>query len=468
MTPRCILLTGATGNMGSAALTALLARDADAAIRCLVLPTERDHPVVRRHKDDKRVVFVFGDLRRADQVKTAIDGCDLVLHVGGMVSPFADHHPELTTAVNVGGAANIVAAIKAQPDPDAVALVYIGTVARTGHRPAPIHWGRTGDPIRISQFDHYARTKTEAEAIVAESGLKRWVSLRQTGIIHPGLWKIVDPIMFHNPFNDVFEWVTVEDAGRLMACVAFDAAPEDFWRGFYNIGGGAALRLMNHEFAGLTGQLGGGDFRKGLDVRLFARRNFHGQWYADSDRLADLFAFRTQGLDEVLAMLKKAVPAPARAIARLAPGLVRQRMAALARGPGGPLWWEANDDRAHLDAYFGSGLKPSLMPDWDQTPLLQADRTPRLLDHGYDQKAALDALTAQDLDQAAAFRGLRLVERHPDPYAPSLWRDADGDTVPLSANLMLRGGHWHGGKMLDVDQYARTAKTSPFLKQVML
>ena len=48
------------------------------------------------------------------------------------------------------------------------------------------------------------------------------------------------------------------------------------------------------------------------------------------------------------------------------------------------------------------------------------------------------------------------------------WRDANGEIVPLSANLMLKGGHWHGGKMLDVEHYARTAATSPFLKQIML
>ena len=76
----------------------------------------------------------------------------------------------------MGGTRNVVGAIKAQPDPDAVRLVHIGSVAQTGHRPAPIHWGRTGDPIKISKYDHYARTKTEAEAPVAESGLSHWVS----------------------------------------------------------------------------------------------------------------------------------------------------------------------------------------------------------------------------------------------------------------------------------------------------
>ena len=34
--------------------------------------------------------------------------------------------------------------------------------------------------------DYYALSKIEAERILAESGLKRWVSLGQTGILCPG------------------------------------------------------------------------------------------------------------------------------------------------------------------------------------------------------------------------------------------------------------------------------------------
>src|SRR5690606_22416148 len=90
--------------------------------------------------------------------------------------------------------------------------------------------------------------KTQAEAIVAESGLRHWVSLRQSGMAHFDMWRIFDPIMFHSPMKGVFEWSTANDSGRLMAAVCADDVPADFWRGFYNIGGGAASRVTNHEF----------------------------------------------------------------------------------------------------------------------------------------------------------------------------------------------------------------------------
>ena len=147
--------------------------------------------------------------------------------------------------------------MKVQPNPDLVKVVYIGTVAETGDRNPPIHWGRTGDPIKISVYDHYAISKVKAETIFAESGLKYWVSLRQSGILYPAILKNMEPIMYHVPMNGVLEWTTVEDSGRLLANICSDGIPEEFWRRFYNIGSGEEYRLTNYEFEELIlGTLG--------------------------------------------------------------------------------------------------------------------------------------------------------------------------------------------------------------------
>ena len=61
---------------------------------------------------------------------------------------------------------------------------------------------------------------------MAESGLKHWVSLRQTGILYPGILKNFDPIMYHVPINGVLEWATIEDSGLLLANVCGDDVPE--------------------------------------------------------------------------------------------------------------------------------------------------------------------------------------------------------------------------------------------------
>ena len=61
-------------------------------------------------------------------------GADYVLHVGGMVSPAADYFPKKTLKVNTTAAQYIVDAVKAQPNSDRIKVVYIGSVAQTGHR----------------------------------------------------------------------------------------------------------------------------------------------------------------------------------------------------------------------------------------------------------------------------------------------------------------------------------------------
>lgn len=467
-TKKTVLLTGATGNMGSATLQELAARSDRFRIRALVRPEERDHPVVKRFGRNPAIEWLRGDLTSAEDMRRAVDGVDQVLHIGGMVSPLADRFPELTMKVNVGGARNIVEAIKAAGQADSTALVYIGTVAQTGHRNAPVHWGRTGDPIKISRYDQYAISKTEAEAIVAQSGLKRWVSLRQTGIAHPNMWKIFDPIIFHNPFNGVFEWVTVGDSARLAANTCEDAVPATFWKRFYNIGGGDKLRVTNHEFARITARaLKQKDAFASFRPHWSATRNFHGQWYADSDRLEEVVPFRSETLEDFARGMVASMPGLLRLIARLLPGAGRGRMEKLATGPGGTLNWIANDDREHIQAYFGSREAWEKLPrEWADFEFREPLREVSLLDHGYDTEKPDDDWTAADLVAAAQFRGGTFLGQTCEPDMATSFRCALGHEFTMTPRLYLKGGHWCPACMTDQASYDANKTTNPFFAQV--
>lgn len=467
-TIKTILITGGSGNMGRGAVD-LLASQTNHRIRVFARESERRLPVMRRWQNDLRIEFAWGDLTDATAVARAVDGADVVLHLGGLVSPLADQLPaKVVSDVNVGGTEHIVAAIRASPDRDRIRLVYIGSVAQTGSRMPPIHWGRTGDPIKVGLHGHYAVTKTQGEAVVADSGLRYWVSLRQSGMAHADMWRTSGPIVFHNPINGVFEWSTANDSARLMAAVCGEV-PEAFWRNFYNIGGGASSRVVNHEFmASSMAAMGIGDFRKVWEPNWSATRNFHGQWYADSDALEALVPFRQQSLGEFFQDLPRHIPPGIRLFARFFPGLIRKQLKKIADGPGGLLHYVAHDDSANIRAYFGSRAAWERIPGkWDDFEFARPSRQPVLISHGYDEAKPKEQWTLMDLHTAAAYRGGKcLAASAGAPYLPVPWECAMGHNFSMSPNLYLKGGHWCPKCQYDVGNYDRIAARNPFFAQV--
>jgi len=463
-----IFLTGASGTMGRATLDELLQADDGFQVTALALPTRADRQVLAPYQKQGLNV-IWGDLTCYKDVLRGVNGADYVLHVGGLVSPLADTMPELTLKVNVGGAKNIVRAIKAQKDPDQIRLVYIGTVAQTGNRPVPIHWGRVGDPIKLSTFDTYALSKTIAEREVIDSGLRNWVSLRQTGIARMAATEPLDPIIFHTTLDGVLEWITPRDSGRLLARICADKLPEDFWGNIYNIGGGAPNRLTNLElFDLMLGATGVSDFREVLEPNWFATRNFHGQWFSDSDLLQSLVPYREQTMGEYIAEQARNVPWLIRLGSSL-PKLVRRKFEEVARGPRGTLTWLAQGYESHIKAYFGSFQRWKNIPDWDSLECDHPSGVPTELEHGFDEKVLQAGITLKAIQEAARFRGGACLSRNPEKggwFLPLRWRCHAGHEFPASLNLILKGGHWCPICTADPETYPEMAGRSAFFQQV--
>ena len=479
MEKKTVALTGASGTMGFQGFLEFYSRKEQFHIRLLLRDSKKNRKKFAKYLSDPAVEIVWGDLKCYEDVLKLVTGAGYVLHVGGMVSPAADYYPASTLKTNVTAAENIVRAVKAQPDPDSVKVVYIGTVAETGDRNPPVHWGRTGDPVQISVYDHYALSKVKAEAVFAESGLRHWVSLRQSGILYGDILKKMEPIMYHVPMNAVLEWATVEDSGRLLVNVCGDDIPEKFWRRFYNIGSGEGYRLTNFQFEDmLLRTIGLGGAKQLFEPNWFAARNFHGQFYYDSDVLEEYCHFRANiPVEEYFRGLLKQVEFYFR-LAFLgrpwAPLLKKFWMKSIAKTPVyGTLWWAEQRDEARMNAYYGGQEAFEKLPKrWEDFELLYPDTNTdspqvRLLDHGYDESKPFEDLTLEDLRKAAAFRGGEcLAEALPDLYTPIRWRSARGNEFMMSANLVLRGGHWCPQELPWPWDYDTEAKINPFFAQV--
>lgn len=461
MTKKKVCVTGATGTMGMATMRELCRRLDRFEVVALARNSKTNHKKLASFLALEGVRVVWGDLLNADDVARAVDGCDYVLHMGGMVSPAADYYPELTLKVNVEGARNVARAVLQGSKADTAKVVYIGSVAQLGDRRPPHHWGRTGDPLLPSEGDAYALSKIRAELAIVDSGLKNWVCLRQTGILYPGLlFKGSDPITFHVPLRGMLEWTTDEDSGRLMANICEEGVPDCFWNNFYNIGSGESYRLTNYEFEKLLLKaLGCPPPQKSFRVEWFALKNFHGQWWQDSDRLEELVPFRSgESADDYFARLARSVPWYFK-LAPLAPAfLIRWAMKFVARKkPLGTLYWLEHGEEKKIKAHFGSveewrAIKPwaAQLPELENYPAgepRESRNAPAAtsLSHGYDESKPEAELDIADMRSKAAHEGGECLSPSMTPgdmATPLRWRCRKGHEFTASPAAVLKGGHW--------------------------
>ena len=364
---KTVFLTGATGNMGWAGFQELYKKKDRFDIRLLARDSKKNRKKLAPYMGDPSVTVVWGDLVRYEDVLQGVNGADYVLHVGGMVSPAADYYPEKTLKVNVTAAENVVKAVLTQPNKEDIKVVYIGSVAQYGDRNPPYHWGGADEPQTPAKYDMYALSKIRSEEIFASAGLAKWVSLRQTGILYPGILSVVNPTAFHVPMGGVLEWATIEDSGRLLANVCEDWVPDDFWNKAYNISSGEEYRMTNYEFMNrMLSALGLPSPEKVFEPQWFALKNFHGMWYTDADRLDEILHFREyMPVDKYFATMKSKLPW-FYSLAFLAPAwAVKIFMKPYAFEKGmGTQWWVANDPEK-FEAYYGSREAYDAIRSWD-------------------------------------------------------------------------------------------------------
>lgn len=444
-----VFLTGATGNMGWSGLQELLKRDDRFDVTILVRPSSKNRKKLKDYINLPNLEIVWGDLLCYDDVLSCVKGADYVLHLGGMVSPEADRYPEKTMSVNLTSAQNVVNAIKAQPNRDKIGAVYIGSVAQNGDHQIPNHWGRCGDPVKASKLDYYSLSKCLAELVFAESGLKKWVSIRQSGMLYPRLLtKANNPITFHVPFDGVLEWTTVEDSGRVLANVCEEWVPESFWRNFYNLSSGPQYRLTNYQFESLLLKtISCPPVERVFERNWFATRNFHGMWYLDADRLEEVLHFRENlDVESYFQRMKGAIPWYF-SLAPIAPAFaIKAFMKYIASSDElGTLYWLKHDIKERVEAHFGSRQEWSKIGDWSDFETAPPSGEPIVLDHGYDEEKPLGQLDSADFQHAARFRGGECLSddiARGAIFTPLRWRCACGNEFLMTPNAVLRGGHW--------------------------
>ncbi len=156
-----VLVTGATGFVGSHVARFLVSQGAD--LRLLVRTSSNTGNIAELKADR-----ITGDLRDADSLKKAVEGCEFVFHVAADYRLWV-RNPEEMYRSNVEGTRAIIRASQAA---GVRRVIYTSSVATMG-------FTRTGQivdedsPVSLSDMvGHYKRSKFLAEQVALEAGQK--------------------------------------------------------------------------------------------------------------------------------------------------------------------------------------------------------------------------------------------------------------------------------------------------------
>jgi UDP-glucose 4-epimerase len=231
-----VVLTGASGNIGSSTLEALVLQGHH--VRALVTETGKAN-VARAYRRHPQVEIVAGDVRDAAQMRRLVAGQDVVVHLAYVIPPASNTDPEQARAVNLDGTYHLLEAARRQPQP--ARFFFASTFdlfGNTADDPYPRH---ADDPVRVT--DLYTAHKLQGEQWVRESGLA-WSIFRFADVPLMG-FRSPHPIMFDIPLSQRFEVLHTADAGLAVAnLLRCDAA----WNKMLLIGGGAACQITYGAF----------------------------------------------------------------------------------------------------------------------------------------------------------------------------------------------------------------------------
>jgi len=492
MNKETVFLPGASGSMGFEAFKNLWVKRDKYNIVLLQRPSKKNKRIFKPYEkkcgikpipgrgivEGKGLKIIWGDATNYNDVEEACKGIDWCLCPMGFIPPAADRNPEMAKAVNTTAIEYIIKAIESQPGgADHIKFVYIGTVAATGDRLPPIHHGRIGDPIKPSVFDFYAITKINGEMALCESNLKYWASLRQTFIMIPDIMSLMDPIMFHQPINTFMENNTSKDAGRgLINCLD---VPEDsdFWRKCYNMGGGPSCRITFYDFLNEAMEMNGvGKIDDVTQRRWFALRNFHVQYFDDSEELNKYINNWNDSIEEYFKILRKNRPFYLKIVAYLSnkiPWLKKKiqkitykKLKKLAMDKTGTLYWYKNKMDMRISSFYGSYEEFESISDWGvDMPQMHPEPVWHPLKHGYDESK--EKLDLKDIKGAAEFRGGQCLSTQwdGDIYSKLKWKCAFGHEFELKPYTVLKAGHWCPECLPPPWNFDEQARKNPFFAQ---
>lgn len=283
-----VLLTGASGNIGSSTLQELLKQGHQ--VRCLLIPRKANRRKAKQLAG--RAEIIWGDMRNQEDVRAAVEDQEMIVHLAFIIPPRCLEEPELAYAVNVEGTRNLIEAAKKLANPPK--LLFSSSLDLFGHTQDQEPPRKVTDPITAT--DVYTEHKLACETMLQESGLE-WGIFRFADV-PPLALRSPHPIMFQIPLNNRIEVIHPHDAAL---AIANGISNPEIWGKIWLIGGGQGCQIYYRDYLGrMLEVMGLGT----LPEEAFTRKPYCTDWL-DTEESQRLLAYQHYTFEDIVVQLAK-------------------------------------------------------------------------------------------------------------------------------------------------------------------
>ena len=279
-----ILVTGAAGSVGLQVLRFLLS---EGKYEITVLELKNKHVYKRLKKFRKRINIVYGDVNDENLIDALVKDHDVVIHLAGVLPPFANVREELAYEIDYKGTANIVNSIK-DYNPNCF-LLYASSTSVYGVQDN-YEDITTKSKCNVPLGDYYSMNKLKAEEFIQEN-IKNYSIFRIAYVLsNPKN----ESLIYNVNKNSIVETISSEDAGYAFVR-AIDLKTKVNKR-IFNLSGGEKYRVPYYVLRNNILR------NYGLSVRFLstwvcAEKNYSCGYYTDGDKLEEILNFRNKNID---------------------------------------------------------------------------------------------------------------------------------------------------------------------------
>ncbi len=296
MVKKKILLTGASGTVGKEVLKELLSKTNNYEVSLFLRGSPKNKKLFKHFVD--RVKIFWGTLQNFSEVKEAVNGQDVVLHLAAALPDVGFKKPEILISTNVDGTQNVINAMVSQPIKPK--LIYTSSVAVYGdRRKNPII--KLSDSIDNDSKDLYTTAKIQAETLIKESKLEYSI-FRVSYVVATDIIKF-RKVMFYIALDTSVETIHAKDTS-LALVNAIES--NEVWNKTFNLGGGEKCQISYKDNLNDMFELMGFG-RNFLPDEAFSKHDSHCGYYdtEEMNYLQRVLNFQNSTLDDFYEEVKK-------------------------------------------------------------------------------------------------------------------------------------------------------------------